>query len=586
MSDIKIFVSHRIDQDSVTIDNPLFVPVRCGAVFDKRKNVEMLGDDTGDNISEKRETFCELTVQYWAWKNVKADYYGICHYKRYLSFSDEHYKTSTLFNTNGCVLYPYINNQAVEKFNLKAGIMTKKIEPYDLIVKEKINVPKTSPFKNVYDSIENDKLWHNIKDFNTACQIMLKKYPEFKNALDEYLDSKYTRMYSCFIMKKELFYAYNEWLFSILFELEPQVDLTYCNASMKRSIEIISEKLFGVYCIYLYQKKKYQISERQLVFFENTEPEIPLNPTFSENNIPIVLLSSNQYIPYVSVLLTSIMQNSSNKNNYDIIVFEKEISKSNKELLKQMINNYSNMSIRFYNPKNRLSDAKFYIASAAYCEEAYYRLLTPWILNNYEKAIVMDRDIANLYRIDVENVLGGAVKDIVFQGMLNGVVSDEIDYCKNEMKMHNPYNYVNTGVLLMNLKEFRSTYTEQYVIRFSQEHKFRIREQDILNVLMEDKIKFIDLKWNFYTETNPWIEKCLTFAPAESAAEYEKAEKDPYVIHYANSPKPWQNPKIKYAEEFWKVARASIYYKKIIARTEMDFSNVITSIPSTNNTES
>ena len=73
--DIKIFVSHRIDLDSETIDNPLYVPVRCGAVYDEREDVRMLGDDTGENISERRMSFCELTVQYWAWKNVKVDYY-------------------------------------------------------------------------------------------------------------------------------------------------------------------------------------------------------------------------------------------------------------------------------------------------------------------------------------------------------------------------------------------------------------------------------------------------------------------------------------------------------------------------------
>lgn len=53
---IKIFVSHRTDQVSETIDNPLYVNVRCGAVYDKRNPEEyghMLGDDTGDNISEK-----------------------------------------------------------------------------------------------------------------------------------------------------------------------------------------------------------------------------------------------------------------------------------------------------------------------------------------------------------------------------------------------------------------------------------------------------------------------------------------------------------------------------------------------------
>ena len=64
---IKIFVSHRIDQVSETIDNPLYVNVRCGAVYDKRNPEEyghILGDNTGDNISEKKYRYSELTVQY------------------------------------------------------------------------------------------------------------------------------------------------------------------------------------------------------------------------------------------------------------------------------------------------------------------------------------------------------------------------------------------------------------------------------------------------------------------------------------------------------------------------------------------
>lgn len=78
-SDIKIFSSHRIDLDSETVHNSLYIPVRCGTVFDERKDNTMLGDDTGENISEKRESFCEFTVQYWAWRNIEADYYGLCH---------------------------------------------------------------------------------------------------------------------------------------------------------------------------------------------------------------------------------------------------------------------------------------------------------------------------------------------------------------------------------------------------------------------------------------------------------------------------------------------------------------------------
>ena len=48
--DIKIFVSHRIDLDSKTVDNPIYIPIRCGAMYDDRDGLSMLGDDTGESL--------------------------------------------------------------------------------------------------------------------------------------------------------------------------------------------------------------------------------------------------------------------------------------------------------------------------------------------------------------------------------------------------------------------------------------------------------------------------------------------------------------------------------------------------------
>lgn len=71
---IKIFVSRRLDVDSTVVSNPIYKPVICGAVYakDEINKKYLLEDDTGENISSRRNSFCEFTVQYWAWKNEET----------------------------------------------------------------------------------------------------------------------------------------------------------------------------------------------------------------------------------------------------------------------------------------------------------------------------------------------------------------------------------------------------------------------------------------------------------------------------------------------------------------------------------
>ena len=81
--DIRIFIA--CHKPTYVPENPLLYPVQVGSALAKSHFEGMQRDDEGDNISVKNPEYCELTAQYWAWKNVSCDYYGFFHSVRLTS---------------------------------------------------------------------------------------------------------------------------------------------------------------------------------------------------------------------------------------------------------------------------------------------------------------------------------------------------------------------------------------------------------------------------------------------------------------------------------------------------------------------
>ena len=297
-----------------------------------------------------------------------------------------------------------------------------------------------------------------------------------------------------------------------------------------------------------------------------------LLPAFQTNNVPIVLMCSNYYAPYLGVFLQSLLQKTSLTYNYDIVVLEKEICSECKLKLKGLLSKYLNVSLRFYNPQKELENVKLYIASENYAEESYYRLLVPWILTAYDKAIVMDcdiivqRDLAELYSCATKDYLVLGVCDIIYQGFLNGAVPDAYDYATNELGLHDPFSYINTGVLLMSLQKWRDNYTKEHVLQVATAKRYRIQEQDVLNILFENKAGFLNISWNFYVPSNTQLTYALSIAPGASIKQYNEAKKNPYLIHYAGVPKPWNDPEVSYADIWWDVAKNTPFYEILLKR--------------------
>ena len=84
-SNIKIFIS--CHKECTLLKNKYIYPIQVGSALADKRFPDMLHDDVGDNISSLNPMYCELTAQYWAWKNVDADYYGFMHYRRYFSLN-------------------------------------------------------------------------------------------------------------------------------------------------------------------------------------------------------------------------------------------------------------------------------------------------------------------------------------------------------------------------------------------------------------------------------------------------------------------------------------------------------------------
>lgn len=273
MPEIKIFVSHRIDINSELIDNPLYIPMRCGAVFDKENPMNIAGDNTGDNISEKRMSYCEFTVQYWAWKNAQADYIGLCHYRRYLSFADKQFKTDEYNMIHSAALTPF---QAKKLGLFDSAKMARLISQYDIVTSQYADVHKiplpnghAQTVREMWDA--HDGIFFEKRIIDEMFAIIETRYPQYLDSAKEYFNGGQHRGFNCFVMKRELFLRMCEFQFAVMDEIAQHIDTTGYTQTMKRSPAFIGEMLYGIFIYHLTTRENVRIKELQLAFFANTD---------------------------------------------------------------------------------------------------------------------------------------------------------------------------------------------------------------------------------------------------------------------------------------------------------------------------
>lgn len=295
-----------------------------------------------------------------------------------------------------------------------------------------------------------------------------------------------------------------------------------------------------------------------------------IKKAFEENNVAIFLASSDLYAPYVGVVVESIVQNSSLDKNYDILVLETDITLRNKKLMKKIVEDHSNVSLRFIDI-SEMVDKYIFQTSGRHAKYNYYRLTAPEVLSEYEKVVYLDsdlvvnHDIADLYEVNLEGKFVAAAKCI---GMTIGYCrrAERREYVENVLKLSDPFGYFNSGVMVLNLTMIREHFTCKEILEMATEREWMFCDQCLLNVLFQGRVLYLPQEWNVLCPShNLENERDL---PPELFEEYSHAHKAPKIFHYAGDKFPFKHPTVDGADYFWKYAMNSPFINTFFEQLE------------------
>ena len=277
-------------------------------------------------------------------------------------------------------------------------------------------------------------------------------------------------------------------------------------------------------------------------------PEI--RPAFATRNIPVVFATDANYLPYLAVAINSLVANTTS-GNLDVLVLHAGIEEETRaEFLKGFAGRQC-LSLRFVDVMSRAAGSALvgFMQGRYHTVAACYRLFIPEILPDYDRVIYLDvdtivcHDIGELLSVDISGNLFAAALDIV-----NSSGNPEYRQWGRSYGFEEWSEYVNSGVVLFNLQEFRKANLLETLLKIAVEaSKKWFCDQDALNFVCKGRIARLDPRWNVQVGAY-----CLKEQLAITKGEA-------FVIHYTDSQKPWCCPAHPYAHLWWRHVDASAF---------------------------
>ncbi|MCR4735672.1 MAG: glycosyltransferase family 8 protein [Treponema sp.] len=276
-----------------------------------------------------------------------------------------------------------------------------------------------------------------------------------------------------------------------------------------------------------------------------------------KQEIPICFATDDNYVPFLTVALASLLDNASKDNFYKIYVLTSHLSQENIDsILKQKL---ENSSIEFIELSKELDKVQnmFHLRDY-YSKETYYRIFIANLFPQYEKVLYLDcditvlGDISELYNTQIHGYyVAAAIEEVMQTFEVFGNYVEQADGINRK-------DYFNAGILLINCRRWRNKLIAERFVSLLNRYTFRVvQDEDYLNVLCKNNVKKLPLDWNKTSYKNEAFD-----------------DKNLKIIHWKINWRPWKYKDVLYEEYFWKYAKMTDFYDKLIqmrdSRTEED----------------
>ena len=262
------------------------------------------------------------------------------------------------------------------------------------------------------------------------------------------------------------------------------------------------------------------------------------------DRINICIACDDNYSKYAGVVIASTLANADDTDDLHFYILDGGISVENKEKINSL-KSIHQCEIDFVGIDNSLFDSYANVRTNQYISIAtYYRLKLTELLPNVDRVIYLDCDV----------IVNKSLKDL-FNSDLSGSPIGGVSDINKRMLRKNP-NYVNAGMLVMDLKTIREQNIEAKFLEWTKEHfeTIKVGDQEIINEVLKGQIKLLKENWN--VQSSNFVNR-------------SSYTSDPYIIHFVSKRKPWHFASYSYHKMFyfkylqltpWKISDEEKFY--------------------------